>query len=432
MAGRLQRILGFGFGLAVIVGATLGIGILRSPGLVAGQLGTRTAILAIWIVGGIYTLVSASCFIELGAMLPQAGGYYVYARRAFGDTVGFAVGWTDWLTYCAVLGYLSIGIAEFTATLAPALSGAVTPIAVTALFGFVALQWAGLKVSSRFQEIATALKFCAFLVLVGACFAFAPARTASEVPGAATTFTGIIVALQLVTVTYGGWQSALYFAEEDRDPVRNLPRSMIGGVVAVIVVYMLVNLALLAVLPVADLASSTLPAADAARAIFGERGGTVVTILSLISLPAALNAIMMIATRILFAMGRDGLFWRRTAEVNAGGTPGVATLVSTAVAIVLIGTGTFQRLVAMASFFLAVNYCVCCVALFVFRWREPGLPRPLKAWGYPWTAALVLAAAAAFVAGVVAGDPATAVTALALLAAGLAGWLVQKRLRAVE
>ena len=230
----LRRILGISFGLAVIVGSTLGIGILRTPGLVAAQLADRSAILAVWIVGGLYTLLGSVCLTELGTMLPRAGGYYVYARRAFGDTVGFAVGWTDWLTYCAVLGYVSIGMSEFVALLVPSLGSAVTPVAVTVLLGFVALQWTGVRVSSRFQEVATALKFAAFLALVAACFAgrrLAPRRPApaQRAPSAAT-LAGVVVALQSVVITYGGWQSALYFTEEDRDPARNLPRSMIGGV----------------------------------------------------------------------------------------------------------------------------------------------------------------------------------------------------------
>src|SRR5438309_6586637 len=104
----LIRILGVGFGLAVIVGSTLGIGILRTPGLVAGQLPNATAILAVWIAGGLFTLLSAVCLAELGTMLPQAGGYYVYARRAFGDAAGFAVGWADRVPFCAVLGYVSM------------------------------------------------------------------------------------------------------------------------------------------------------------------------------------------------------------------------------------------------------------------------------------------------------------------------------------
>ncbi len=104
----LRRILGVGFGLAVIVGSTLGIGILRTPGLVAGQVSSPSIILAIWLVGGLYTFLCAVCLAELGTMYPETGGYYVYARRVFGDTVGFAVGWTDWVTYCAVLGSVSI------------------------------------------------------------------------------------------------------------------------------------------------------------------------------------------------------------------------------------------------------------------------------------------------------------------------------------
>src|SRR5438552_17452920 len=139
-SGGLIRILGIGFGLAVIVGSTLGIGILRTPGLVAGQLPNPTAILLVWIAGGVYTLVGAVCLAELGTMLPRAGGYYVYARRAFGDTAGFAVGWSDWITYCAVLGYVTIAMGEFSAVLAPSLEPAIKPIAVAVLGLFAMLQ----------------------------------------------------------------------------------------------------------------------------------------------------------------------------------------------------------------------------------------------------------------------------------------------------
>src|SRR5438477_2136531 len=169
----LLRILGVAFGLAVIVGSTLGIGILRTPGLVAAQLTSRSSILLVWLVGGLYTLLGSVCLTELGTMLPQAGGYYVYARRAFGDTVGFAVGWSDWITYCAVLGYVTIAMGEFTAVLIPSLSPAVKLVAVAMLVFFAALQWAGLRLSSRFQEATTAIKFLAFLALVAACFAYA-------------------------------------------------------------------------------------------------------------------------------------------------------------------------------------------------------------------------------------------------------------------
>lgn len=426
-SGTLRRVLGIGFGLAVIVGSTLGIGILRTPGLVAGQLSSVTAVMLVWIVGGLYTLAGAVCFAELGTMLPREGGYYVYARHTFGDTVGFAVGWTDWLTYCAVLGYVSIGFAEFTAVLLPSLAPMTTVVAVAVLVALVALQWAGVQVSSRFQQAATGVKFLAFLVLVVASFAMSGATSAAQQSASAASAVGLVFALQAVVITYGGWQSALYFSEEDRDPQANIPRSMIGGVVAVVVVYLLVNIALVRLLPLDRLARSTLPAADAAQVLVGSSGHVIITILSLISLPPMLNAIMMIGTRILFAMGRDRLLWARTASVGESGTPTVATLITTAVAVAGIVTGTFQRLVAMTAFFLTLNYTICCLALIVLRRREPSRPRPFRAWGYPWTAAVVLFGAVALVAGTLLGDTVNGVAALGLLAAGLVGRAVVKR-----
>lgn len=434
-SGGLLRILGVAFGLAVIVGSTLGIGILRTPGLVAAQLPSRTGILAVWVIGGLYTLLGSVCLTELGTMLPEAGGYYVYARRAFGDAVGFAVGWSDWITYCAVLGYVTIAMGEFTAVLLPSLTPAIKLVAFGLLVFFALLQWAGLRLSSRFQEAATAIKFLAFLALVVACFVHAaasptPAATGVPVAAHAAGLAGLVVALQSVVITYGGWQSALYFTEEDRDPRRNLPRSMIGGVSLVLAIYLLVNLALLSVLPVGDLARSTLPAADVAKVIIGARGGPIITLLSLVSLPPLVNAILMIGTRILFALGRDGLLWRGTASVNARGTPVTATVVTTAVAAVLIASGTFQKLVAVASFFLAANYVVCCLALVALRRREPATERPFRAWGYPWSVGIVLAGAVAFLAGVLLEDTRTALVAGALLAAGLLGKLWWKPARA--
>src|SRR5262245_62811549 len=130
----------------------IGVGILRASGQVAGELHTVSTILTVWALGGLYTLIGASCLTELGAALPEAGGYYVYARRAFGDRVGFGVGWTDWITYCAVLGYVSIAMGEFAALLLPSLAGYDKVLSILALATLAALQLGGLRVSSRFQE----------------------------------------------------------------------------------------------------------------------------------------------------------------------------------------------------------------------------------------------------------------------------------------
>src|SRR5215472_7944544 len=220
---HLRRVLGVGFGLAVSVGGTIGVGILRTPGLVAEQLHAPLAILFLWGVGGIYTLVSASCLTELGVMLPRAGGFYVYVRRAFGNTAGFAVGWTDWLMYCSVLGYLSIAIAEFIAALGLLPGNAIRFLSVLILVSIVALQWLGVRISSQFQEVTTSLKCLAFLILVAACLLMPTGGHPSTRIPSSLTFSGLVVALQAIVITYAGWQSPLYFIEEDEDPARDLP-----------------------------------------------------------------------------------------------------------------------------------------------------------------------------------------------------------------
>lgn len=420
-SGQLRRVLGVGFGLAVSIGATIGVGILRTPGLVAGQLHLPWLILLLWVAGGIYTLLAASCFTELALSLPRAGGFYVYVRRAFGNTAGFAVGWTDWLMYCSVLGYLSIATAEFIVMLGLVRPEATRFLAILILVSIVGLQGLGVRISSLFQEATTSLKCVAFLVLVTACLFVKTHGHPSAPMASLTTFSGLIVALQAIVITYGGWQSPLYFIEEDRNPARNLPRTMIGGVLSVIGIYLLVNIALLKVLPMSELSGSTLPAADAARAIAGPHGHSLITVLSIISLVPLLNAIVMMGTRVIFAMGRDQLFWSRTSTVNAAGTPDTATLLTAAVAVVLIATGTFQRLIAMTSFFLAANYTLCCIALIALRYREPNLMRPYKAWGYPWSIWLIAAGGVIFLVGMLLGDTLNGLGALGLLGVGLLG-----------
>ncbi len=420
-SGQLRRVLGLGFGLAVSIGATIGVGILRTPGLVAEQFPTPFAIVLLWIAGGLYTLLGASSLTELGVMLPQAGGYYVYVRRAFGNTAGFAAGWADWLMYCSILGYLSIAIAEFVSTLVPLSPSAVRIAGGSILVGLVLLQWLGIRVGSRFQEITTSLKCVAFLALIGACLVVPTHGHTSAGTVQTITVSGLVIALQAIVITYGGWQSPLYFVEEDRDPARDLPRTMIGGVVSVIAVYLLVNIALLKVLPMSELSGATLPAADAANMIAGGHGRDLITILSLISLVPVLNAVIMMGTRVVFAMGRDRLFWSRASTVNAGGTPGIAMVLTAAISLGLIATGTFQRLIAMTSFFLIANYSVSCLALIVLRRREPDLPRPYRAWGYPWSAWTIVIGGMIFLVTMLIGDSFNGLAALGLLAAGLIG-----------
>jgi len=419
--GRLLRLLGVGFGVAVTVGGTVGAGILRTPGLVAAQLLDPWRILGVWGLGGVYALIGTLCVVELGAALPSAGGWYVYSRRAFGDACGFAVGWTDWLAQSAALAYLSVSVGDFAAVLWPRVASDAKLTALLTLATFTAIQWLGLRSSSWTQEATSLLKGAALLILVALCFLHRPAPEALSVAASTLrpglTLAGLMLALQAIIGTYDGWYTAIYFTEEDRDPGRNLPRGALGGVACTIGLYLLFNLGLMHVLSVKTLAESSLPAATAAQAIFGGSGGAIVTALALASLLSVINAVLMLATRILFAVARDGLFAQRATVVNRGGTPVTAMLLTTVAAAGLVLSGTFEQLLAVQSVLLVGVYASGFLALLTLRRREPELPRPFRVPGYPWAPLLMLAVSAAFLVANVAGDPRSSALALGLLAA---------------
>lgn len=433
----LHRSLGSGFAIAIVIGATIGVGILRTPGEVAARIGDYWLIIALWLAGGIYTLLGALSLSELGTMLPQAGGPYVYVRRAFGLFVGSIVGWCDWISYAAVLALLVTAVAEFSITLLPTGTSNVKPIAVMILLGFSLLQYRGLQVGRRTQELTSIVKVAAFLVLIAGCFFFSASRhslssgppVSHQFQPAQITLVAVVGAMQLVIATYAGWHSAIYFTEEDRDPVRNFPRSLIYGVLLVTGIYVLMNVALLSVLPIPQLATSPLPAAEAAVAMIGDLGGRAITLISIISLLSIINAMLLTSTRILFALSRDRLFFSKAAQVNTNGAPAPAMLISSFTALVLVLTGTFERIVAVASFLLVINYACCFIALIALRQKEPDLLRPYKVWFYPWSTLIVIIVSVAFLVGAAISDTMNSLYAILLVFICIFTRFVLKHLR---
>jgi APA family basic amino acid/polyamine antiporter len=402
----LLRVLGAGFGIAVGVGTTIGSGILRTPGEVAGQLGSASLVLTVWILGGVYALLCCSSVTELATMVPNAGGFYAYASRAFGQRIGFVVGCCNAMVESVAMAYLSVALGEFAAGLFPSLDGHVHAVGVTGLVLLTLLNWAGLRPGSRAQEITSAAKALGLFGLVIACV-FSPAVSSASVKLSIpehSLFLELILALQGVVVTYDGWYAPIYFAEEDRDPSRNLPRSMMGTALTCTAIYLLVNVALLHTLGMSHLEGSQLPAADAAMVVFGRYGKQFILLLSVVGVLSTINAGMMLTPRILFSMARDGLLPQNVTTVNKGGTPTVALFVCSLASVILVLTGTFESLVAIAAILFVANYLPVFAALLVLRRREPDLPRPYQVWFYPWTTLYVLLVSAAFLIGSVIGD----------------------------
>jgi len=442
--GALLRVLGVGFGLAVIIGNTIGAGILRTPGEVAARLPNAWLFLAVWVLGGLYALVGAFSMSELAAMMPRSGGYYVFSRRALGHFMGFAVGWTDWLAQCGTTAAVSIVIGEYTDKLLrlhapshPELFGREIPVAVAVTIGMALLQWHGIRWGSTVQNITSALKALGFVALVAAIFALvpaAPAAAAVALPGGLPLLIALVMAAQAVIYTYDGWYGAIYFGEELKNPGTDAPKSTLWGVVSLMVIYMLVNLALVHALPMGSIANDKLALGTAAAAIFGQWTITIISLLMIVSMLSGINAYHLMASRITFAMSRDELLPPVVARVNRGGTPTTALFLSVAGSVALtllpllrVGEKRpFEDVLAVTTFFFVTDYLFAYVAMFVLRRKEPQAERPYRAWGYPWTTGLALVGSLAFVGGALVSDTRNSLYALVVLGCSYPLFLVFK------
>jgi APA family basic amino acid/polyamine antiporter len=267
------------------------------------------------------------------------------------------------------------------------------------------------KWGSGAQLVTSLLKTAAFVILVLACFALggpshhvaAAAAQSPAIPTGWLLAVAIVVGLQQVIYTVDGWDGVIYFGEEVRDPGRDVPRAIFGSVISIMVIYLLLNAAVLYVLPMREVSGNIFVLGTAASKIFGRYGDVIVRSIMIVSLLSCINACQMFCTRILYAMSCDRLFFKRAANVNAGGTPVLALFLSTFVAIIFV-LGSFERVIAMLSFFFVANYTLSYTSLFILRKCAPDMPRPYRAWGYPWTTGAAVLASAIFLVGSMATD----------------------------
>ncbi len=445
---RLLKVLGLTFGLAVTVGNIIGAGILRTPGDIAAQLPTFWPFISVWIIGGAYALLGANALAELGTLVPRSGGQYVFVRHALGDYAGLVVGWSDWVSTCGTIAAVSIVIGEYALVLFPALRS-VEALALGVIAVLTLVQWRGVKWGGWTQDVTSALKALAFLFLIVACFWLGgrnPAAATIVPLREGSLLLAFIMALQAVIYTYDGWTAIIYFSEEVKEPSRNIPRAMFGGVVSVIVIYLLLNIAFLRVVPLGSIAGQSLAAGVVARHLFGPYGDTVLRALTMVALVSAVNSNVLMGPRVLFAMSRDGLFWRGATEVNKGGTPDVALLFSSLLAAVFVISGRFEQVIAVLAFFFVANYALSFVSLFVLRRRErlavgrwpladapsadgqrPTANDPYRAKGHPLTTAVALLASVAFLGGAIVSDTRNSLWALVVLALTIPVYLLVKR-----
>ena len=437
-ARGLLRILGLAFGVATVVGGTVGLGILRIPGTIAGLLPSPRLIYVVWLVGGLYAMLAVNTYAELATAVPRAGGPYVYVRRGFGNYLGFVTGWCDLANLTASMAYMGVACSEFLAPLLPRVAGHESLVAPALIVTLAAVNSLGLKTGSALQQLLTFLKVLLLLALVAAAFAYSgvtsapalPAHPAAPMVGVAA----IIVALQLILQVYSGYNGACYFSEEITDPGRTLPRSMFGGTLLVIVLYLLINAALLLILTPAALAASTLPAADALAMLYGPVARTAVVFVATALALAVLHATVLVTPRVIYGMSRDGLFMQSGMYVTRTGVPLVAMWMATGIAVAFTQMGNFVFLSALVTVINVFVDLLCALALFVLRRREPNLPRPYRAFGYPWIPGVVVTTCTALLIACILANPRPSLAAVAVMAAAvpLFRYVCPARVRAVS
>ena len=425
----LERRLGPFDAAAIIVANVIGGGILfRSPA-VAAAIPDATWFLLAWAGGGVLAFMGAMAYAELAALRPKAGGEYVYLREAFGPLAGFLTGWTSFvagfsgaLAASAVFLIVTLnrfipGVANDTPLLAipiPGTSNAVTfsihTLAASAVIIVAALiHIRGVGPGRIASNVLTTLKIVSLVVFIafGLTAGTGSPSNITETAGSVTS-TGLLFAFIPIMFTYSGWNAASYMAEEIHDPGRNVPRALLMGTVAVIAVYVLINVLYLYVIPIGELATlggrSILDVVG--DRLLGERAGDIMAIVAIISLAAGINAWTFAGPRVYFAMARDNTFFKSAARVHPKYKTPAASIVAQAIlAIILVLTGSLDSIANYVGFAITLFAGTAVAAVFVLRKREPNAARPFKAFGYPWTPAIFVLVSLAIVLNAFYSDP---------------------------
>ena len=446
----LARRLGPFDAAAIIISNVIGGGILFTPPQVAAAIPDPVWFLLAWLAGGALAFAGAMAYAELAALRPRAGGEYVYLQAAFGRFAAFLTGWTSFVAgfsgaIAASAIVLTLYLGRFIPAAADATPFALLPLGVitltfsrqtlTAIAAIAAMAWIhsrGIGPGRITSDLLAALKVLALLMFIVLGFSVGSGsavhlESAVGRPAPASW----LLALVPVMFTYSGWNAAGYIAEEIREPGRNVPRAFALGTIAVIVIYLALNLLYLYVLPVDALAQVKGSVLDViADRLLGARAGNVMGAVSIISLAASISAMTFAGPRVYYAMARDGLFLRWAGRVHPRyRTPASAIAAQAAWSSLLVLSGSATNLTRYTGFAVVLFSGVAVVALFVLRRREPDAPRPFSAIGYPIAPAVFTIASFAIVVNAVATDPGPAGAGLLVIGAGvpLYVWLTWRR-----
>jgi APA family basic amino acid/polyamine antiporter len=418
---RLELVRGLGpwASAAIVVGTMVGTGIFLKPAEMAREGRFVSIVFAAWMVGALLSLFGALAYAELGAAIPEAGGEYAYLRRGFGPAWGFLFGWMHSIVgRPASTASIAAGMMRFLSFFLPAVAAPLftvhiaipgitpwvqpydfvftwaQPFAVFWLLVMTGVNYLGVRLGGGVQVFLTSIKVLSVAAIIGLAFLLPnhgprppdPVWAGSASAGLLTAF---LSALAAALWAYDGWEDLNLVGSEVKNPERNFPRALVGGVSLVAVVYLLFNAACLKVLPFESIANSQHVASDVVERVIGHGAAFWITLAMVISALGSMNSSILSGARVPYAMARDGIFFRVADGIHPKyRTPGRALIFQGVLASIMALSGTFEELTNLFIFAGWIFYGLTVVALFRLRRQEPGMPRPYRCWGYPWVPGL--------------------------------------------
>jgi basic amino acid/polyamine antiporter, APA family len=449
---RLELVRGLGpwASVAIVVGTMIGTGIFLKPAEMAREGRSVSIVFAAWIVGGLLSLFGALSYAELGAAIPEAGGEYAYLRRGFGPVWGFLFGWMHSIVgRPSSAASIAAGMMRFLGFFLPAVAAPIftvhmaipgltrwipaydfvftwaQPLAVFWLVTMTGVNYLGVRLGGGVQVFLTVIKVVSVMIVIGVALLL-PAGTTHPAdpswPSAVNTglLSAFLAALAAALWAYDGWEDLNLVGSEVKDPHRNFPRALVGGVAFVALVYLLFSAACLKVLPFASVASSQHVASDVVERVIGHGAATWITLAMVISALGSMNSSILSGARVPYAMARDRIFFKIADGIHPKyRTPGRALIFQGVLASVMALSGTFEELTNLFIFAGWIFYGLAVVALFRLRKAEPELARPYRCWGYPWIPGLFVLGALALTVNLWFARPGRSTIGLLLILAGL-------------
>jgi APA family basic amino acid/polyamine antiporter len=452
----LKRQLGLFDSTMIMVGIVLGSGIFLTTGIMASSIPSPTLILGAWIIGGLLTLAGALTYAELGAAMPEAGGQYVYLREAYNPLVAFLFGWILFLVYMTgCIAALAVAFAEYFGYFFPTLSlqhilfvkdlnifgmtvhmslSSGKLVGVTAILFLSIMNIIGTRLGKGIQNVLTVVKIGALfaIILLGFTIGKGTAIDFTFNPtGLSFTalITGFGLALVAVSWAFDGWNNVNFVAGEIKNPKRNLPLALIWGTLIITFLYVLVNYIYLYALPIGKMAGEVRIAEKATAVLFGGTTAAIISAAVVVSTFGSLNGSVLAGARVYYAMARDGLFFKRVANIHPTyGTPAFSIVVQAVWASILTLSGTFEQLFTYVIFVSIIFWITAAFAVFTLRKKFPDMPRPYKTWGYPVVPAVFIIASLGILINTLIEKPMESLAGLGITVTGIPVYYFWKRM----